>query len=89
MLTQPEFTERFDMLHQIDPCRSTACLGKLPEACDYGNTAKDRASRVPLFGEPCDIALQRFCNPRGAETVDCVGSDKVAFQHNNLHSVKG
>jgi hypothetical protein len=64
-------------------------VGKLPEAYHDRHAAKDGASRVPLCDEPRDIALQRFCDPRGSETIDRVGTDKVTFQHNNLHSVKG
>ena len=76
---EPAFHESRDVAWQIFKALRAPQSGELPELYKDGYPTMDVAGGIALFGEPRDVSLDGFSQPRAANAVDGLGFEEIVF----------
>ena len=81
MLLDPDRDKGLDIGRQLLPAGGPVRVGELAKLPEQGHPTEDIPRCVAVLMEPRHIALNRLTEPGGAQAIDRLRFDKIAFEH--------
>ena len=81
MLLDPDRDKGLDIGRQLLPACGPVCVGELAKLPEQWHPTEDIPRRIAVLMEPRHIALNRLTEPGGAQAIDRLRFDKIAFDH--------